>query len=163
MGHNTLSTYGIGKDLPRAEWAAIARELLRLGLVQQTAGEYPQWEITEHGLEALKSRRMISLTKPLASPKKRVRSRSGEISCDELLFSRLRSVRKKLADEHQVPAYIIFGDATLREMARKYPTTEREMSLIPGVGEKKLAEYGEIFCDAITEHLSVYPKLAQPA
>ncbi|MBN8710331.1 MAG: ATP-dependent DNA helicase RecQ [Verrucomicrobia bacterium 61-8] len=162
-GHNTLSTYGIGKDLPRAEWAAIGRELLRLGLVQQTTGEYPQWEITEAGLEALKSRRLISLTKPLASPKKRARSRSGEISCDELLFNRLRSVRKKLADEHHVPAYIIFGDATLREMARKYPTTEREMALIPGVGEKKLAEYGEIFCDAISEHLSVYPKLAQPA
>jgi len=159
--HNELSTYGIGKEVSRQEWAAVGRELLRLGLLAQTTGEYPQLEMTSEGLETLKTRRAVMLTKPIIVTKSKSRSRrSGEIECDELLFNRLRGVRKKLADERSVPAYIIFGDATLREMARRYPVTGEEMAGISGVGERKLAEFGEAFCDEIANHLRTYPKLS---
>lgn len=158
--HNALSTYGIGKDMSRPEWAAVGRELLRLGLLAQTTGEFPQIEITSDGLETLKTRRAVMLTKPMIVVKRSRSARSGEIECDELLFTRLRGLRKELADERQVPAYIIFGDATLREMARRYPISLPEMATISGVGEKKLAEFGEAFCSEIAIHLRTYPRLS---
>ncbi len=159
--HNALSTYGIGKDLSRPEWAAVGRELLRLGLLGQTTGEFPALEMTSLGLETLKTRRAVMLTKPIIVTKTRSRgSRSGEIECDEVLFGRLRTLRKELADEREVPAYIIFGDATLREMARSYPISLDEMATVSGVGAKKLAEFGEDFCAVIASHLKTYPRLS---
>jgi ATP-dependent DNA helicase RecQ len=75
------------------------------------------------------------------------------VSCDEVLFDRLRTLRKKLADERDVPAYIIFSDVALRQMARSYPASEREFARISGVGEKKLREFGDIFLGEIAAHL----------
>lgn len=159
--HNALSTYGIGKDMSRPEWAAVGRELLRLGLVGQTTGEFPALEMTQLGLDTLKTRRAVMLTKPMVVPKTRSRSsRSGEIECDEVLFGRLRVLRKELADAREVPAYIIFGDGTLREMARRYPISLDEMATISGVGQKKLAEFGEAFCAVVASHLKTYPRLS---
>jgi len=84
---------------------------------------------------------------------KRVVRRAGEVACDEILFERLRALRKKLADERRVPAYIVFGDTTLRAMARHYPTSLDAMETIPGMGEKKRAEFGEIFAQEIATFL----------
>ena len=70
-----------------------------------------------------------------------------------MLFERLRKLRKELADERGVPAYIIFGDTTLRAMAHHYPCTRAEMEGIPGMGEKKRAEFGDVFAEAIAEFL----------
>jgi len=160
-GHHQLSTYGIGKDLSRPEWAAIGRDLLRLGLLQQSSGQYPTMDITPEGVEALKSRRILMLTKPVAMTKSRAaKTRTGSISCDEVLLSRLKTRRKQIADELQVPPYIVFGDATLREMARHYPETAAQMLAMPGVGDKKLAQFGDSFAAVIREHLSVYPRVA---
>lgn len=157
--HHTLTTYGIGRDLSRPEWSAIARELLRLGYLAQSAGEYPTLELSEAGLEVLKSRQVVMLTKPLALPKsKRPAHRAGEIECDEVLFGRLRELRKRLADERGVPAYVIFGDATLREMARRYPESKAEMKGLFGVGEKKLEEFGADFAAVVAGHLATYPR-----
>lgn len=158
-GHDRLSTYGIGKNLSRGEWAAIGRDLLRLGLLQQTSGQFPTIEITSEGVEALKSRRVMMLTKPVVISKSKLpRTRAGAISCDEVLLSRLKAKRKQLADEMQVPPYIVFGDTTLREMARHYPESLVQMRDIPGVGDKKLAQFGETFLAVIREHLDVYPR-----
>ncbi|HEY5791674.1 MAG TPA: DNA helicase RecQ, partial [Chthoniobacterales bacterium] len=100
-GHHTLTTYGVGRELSRPAWATVARELLRLGLLEQSSGEYPTLELTGEGLDALKSRRAIALTKamwkPQTAPEKTRRS-SGEIPCDEALFARLRNLRKEIAD-----------------------------------------------------------------
>ncbi len=159
-GHHRLTTYGIGKDLARPAWAAVGRELMRLGYVAQADGEYPILEITDEGRRVLVAREKITLTKPLALPKaKRVARREGDIECDEILFARLRELRKKLADERGVPAYIVFGDATLREMARSYPTRLSELEGITGVGEKKRAEFGETFTDAIAQFLKNNPRM----
>ncbi len=158
--HHKLTTYGIGAELSRPEWAAIGRELLRLGYLGQSGGEFPIVEISAAGLDALRLRRTITLTKPLVQPKsKRPARRTGEIECDEVLFGRLRELRKQLADERGVPAYVIFGDATLREMARRYPATQHAMRGVFGVGERKLEEFGTVFAAVVAAHLEAYPRV----
>ena len=150
--HAQLSTYGIGKEHSRPEWAAIGRELIRLGFLRQTTEQYSVLELTNAGAAILKSRTKVSLTKPVTAPEKQMRH-VGEIACDETLFERLRELRKKLADERDVPAYIIFSDVALRQMARNYPESERDFARISGVGEKKLREFGAAFLAEIASHL----------
>ena len=160
-GHEQLSTYGIGKELSRPQWAAVGRELMRLGHVAQSTGEFPVLELTESGLTVLRARAPITLTRPMDTPKARkVLRREGDIACDEILFARLRELRKKLADERRVPAYVIFGDATLRQMAREYPATEAAMHGIFGLGEKKHAEFATTFATAIRTFLETNPRMA---
>ena len=159
-GHDQLSTYGIGKELGRPQWASVGRELMRLGYLAQSEGEYPTLGLTAEGVEVLRSRAPIQLTKALDLLKaRRVVRREGEIACDEILFDRLRILRKQLADERKVPAYVIFGDATLRQMAREYPDHEGRMEGIFGMGEKKRAEFGSAFASAIATFLETNPRM----
>jgi ATP-dependent DNA helicase RecQ len=159
-GHDRLTTYGIGRDLSRPHWANIGRELMRLGFLAVAEGEFATLELTPEGHAVLRSRAPVTLTKPMDLPKaKRIARREGDIACDEILFARLRTLRKQLADERGVPAYVIFGDATLRQMARAYPTQVRELDGITGVGEKKRAELGVIFAEAIAQFLQTNPRI----
>jgi ATP-dependent DNA helicase RecQ len=155
FGHHELSTYNIGREHSRSEWGAIGRELIRLGLLYQNNERFGVIEITEAGLDALKLRRKITLTKAItAPPSDRDKHRAGEITCDELLFDKLRRLRKQLADERSVPSYIIFSDVSLRQMARFYPQTDADFTRISGVGDKKLREFGATFMVEITAHLN---------
>jgi ATP-dependent DNA helicase RecQ len=153
-GHAQLTTYGIGREISRPEWAAVGRELIRFGHVAVSEGEYATLELTAGGLALLRARTPVLLTKPLAIPKARRTRRENDEACDEILFDRLRGLRKRLADERGVPAYIIFGDTTLRAMARAYPQSVDQMDGIPGVGEKKRAEFGEVFAREIAGYLA---------
>ena len=155
--HTQLSTYGIGKEYRRPEWAAIGRELVRLGLLRQTTDKFSVLELTNAGSAMLKQRTKVTLTKPVTAPEAKVRH-VGEIACDETLFERLRELRKRLADERDVPAYIVFSDVALRQMARNYPEAERDFARISGVGEKKLREFGEVFLTEIALHLATNPR-----
>ena len=104
-GHHQLSTYGIGQDLSRPAWAAVGRELMRLGYIGIDEGEYATLNLTASGMAVLRARTPITLTKTLDVPKaKRVTRREGDVECDEILFERLRTLRRKLADERGVPA-----------------------------------------------------------
>ena len=153
-GHDRLTTYGIGRELTRSAWAAIGRELLRLGHLTVAEGEYATLDLTPEGMAVLRQRTPVTLTKPMDLPvARRTVRRTGDIACDELLFERLRQLRKRLADERSVPAYVIFGDTTLRAMAREYPVTVRDMAGIFGLGEKKRAEFGETFAREIAAYL----------
>ncbi len=152
-GHNELSTYGIGRDLARPVWQSIGRELTRLGLVAIAPGRIATVELTAAGREALKQRTSITLTKPAEVPVKGERLRAGEIECDEELFEQLRTLRRRLADERDVPAYVIFSDVSLREMARSYPTRIGDFGRIPGVGQQKLNAFGEVFVAEINQFL----------
>ena len=152
-GHNEISTYGIGRDLKRENWQAIGRELLRLGLVEVAPGKFATLSLTTVGREALRNRSPILLTKQPESTAPRIRDRTGSIECDETLFDQLRIVRRKLADERNVPAYVIFSDVSLREMARSYPETRAEFRRIPGVGEQKLRTLAAPFLEAISAYL----------
>ncbi len=155
--HQTLSTYGIGTEHGRSEWAAIGRELVRLGYLVQDAERFNIAELTDAGREFLRARQKITLTKPVAAPAP-AKHRAGEIACDELLFEKLRRLRKQLADERSVPAYIVFGDVTLRQMAREYPQSESELARISGLGEKKRREFGDVFLAEIAAHLKANPR-----
>jgi len=157
FGHQSLSTYGIGGEHSRAEWGAIGRELVRLGLLFQNAEKFNIVELTEPGRAALKSRQKVTLTRPVA-PTEPAKHRIGEIACDEVLFGKLRGLRKQLADERGVPPYIVFSDVSLRQMARFYPATDREFSRISGVGDRKLREFGEMFLGEIAAHLQSNPR-----
>ena len=157
FGHNEISTYGIGTEHGRPEWAAIGRELVRLGLLVQNAEQFNVIEITEAGRAALRARQKITLTKSVAASQPETH-RVGEIGCDEALFERLRTVRKTLADARTVPSYIIFSDVALRQMARFYPQSPGEFARISGVGEKKLREFGEAFLGEIAAHLQSNPR-----
>ena len=152
FGHQNLSTYNIGGEHTRAEWGGIARELVRLGLLIQNAEKFNIVELTSDGLAALKTRRKITLTRPVA-PTQTEPHRAGEIGCDEGLFEKLRALRKQLADERAVPPYIIFSDVSLRQMARFYPACDHDFSRISGVGERKLREFGTVFLREIAGHL----------
>jgi ATP-dependent DNA helicase RecQ len=161
-GHQRLSTFGIGKERSRAEWQLIGRELVRLGLLRLAGGEYPTVALSEEGLALLRSRRPVLLTRlPEGAGKTKPREkarREGAIECDEALFEALRSLRREIADARGVPAYLVFGDVTLRAMARAYPTTEPELLEIPGVGAKKLGDFGASFMAAIAEFLKMNPR-----
>ena len=159
-GHDRLTTYGIGKDLSRSQWASTGRELMRLGYLAVAEGEFATLELTPEGRAVLRSRATVMLTKPMDLPKsRRIVRREGDIACDEILFEHLRTLRKRLADERKVPAYIIFGDATLRQMAREYPTRAESMGGITGLGEKKRAEFGATFAEAIAGFLQTNPRM----
>jgi ATP-dependent DNA helicase RecQ len=153
--HEQLSTYGIGRDLKRNAWQAIGRELLRLGLVAAAPGKFTTLQLSEVGRAALRERKRITLTKPFdVEEKRRRKPRAGEIECDEALFEQLRVLRRKLADERDVPAYVIFSDVSLREMARTCPTTPAQFRQIPGVGERKLKDFADVFLGEIKTYLA---------
>ncbi|HEV2330275.1 MAG TPA: DNA helicase RecQ [Verrucomicrobiae bacterium] len=156
FGHEQLSTYNIGAEHSRADWAVIGRELVRLGFLYQNAEKFNVVELTDTGRVALKSRQKIMLTKAMAAGP--VERRVGEIACDEALFEKLRGLRKRLADERAVPPYVIFADTTLRQMARLYPTSESELSRVSGIGEKKMREFGQSFAREIKAHLQSNPR-----
>ena len=155
--HDTLSTYGIGKEHARNVWGSIGRELMRLRYLQQENGQFPTLAVTTEGFAALKDRRTITLTRPMEPSRPKV-ERVGEIACDELLFEKLRRTRKQIADEKGVPSYIIFGDNSLRMMARQYPVTEVEFRRISGVGDAKWEAYGATFIEEIAAHLAANPR-----
>ncbi|AKG52997.1 ATP-dependent DNA helicase [Dehalogenimonas sp. WBC-2] len=158
-GHDKLSTYGIGSELPRPQWAAVGRELIRLGYINQSGGEFPILVLTETGKETLLSRRPITLMRPMEISKtSRPIRREGEVDCDDALFNRLRTLRKKIADERGVPAYVIFGDKTLRHLAREYPIRIEKMNGIFGIGEIKRAEFGAVFAAEIADYLESHPR-----
>ena len=154
--HERLSTHGIGKDQSRAYWVDLGRQLLRADLLAASTDKFSTVAVSQQGIDVLKKRETVMLTRALSIPKSRI-PRTGEIPCDSGLFEQLRVLRKELADARNVPPYVVFSDVTLRHFSREYPTHDGAMLRIPGVGEKKLTDYGQTFIDAIREWLIGQP------
>ena len=142
--HEDLSTFGIGRDVPRPQWVAIGRELLRLGLVRRSPGLRGTIELTADGRATLLDRRNVTLTVAAV-----VTEAPHATAAEDALFEELRALRKRLADERDVPAYVVFSDATLRAMARKRPANLMELRGVSGVGDKKLTDFGDAFLEAL--------------
>ena len=158
--HHQLSTYGIGRELDRPGWIGVGRDLLRLGLLAIDDGKFATIHLTDAGREALRNRHPVTLVKPMSRPAVKPKRRgSGAIECDETLFDHLRRFRKQIADQRHVPAYVIFGDVTLREMARFYPLRLSEMESITGLGTRKIAEFGQLFADEIATYLESHRRV----
>jgi ATP-dependent DNA helicase RecQ len=151
LGHDRLSTYGIGADLGDAEWASILRQLIHLGLLVQDVANYSVLKLTAAARPVLRGERTLTLARPRIKEKRRKPAKAARDlePADQELFEALRELRKRLADAQGVPPYVIFGDATLIQMSRDKPRTEDDMLEINGVGQVKLERYGAEFLDVI--------------
>ena len=149
--HDDLSTYGLLADSDVRAVRGWVEQLVAQGFLAKT-GEYNVLMVTESGRSLLRGEVTPRLLKPAARAAKVRKSRAHDDSwegVDRDLFERLRELRRRLADEKSVPAYVVFGDASLRDMARKKPGTPTEFLDVHGVGQKKAADYGELFLAAI--------------
>jgi ATP-dependent DNA helicase RecQ len=148
-GHETLSTYGIGRGRPKPEWLYYGRELVSAGLLRINAERFNVIEITPQGVAALKDKRTITLKAPLVTSrltvekKEQQRKQLGAIDYDLTAFEKLRTWRMHTAREKGLPAYMIFSDATLQNIAAYKPASLAALRGISGVGDKKLSLYGE--------------------
>ena len=156
LGHDRLSTYGIGAEKSQEAWSGLIRQLVHLGYLQQDVASFSVLKLTEAARPLLRGEQELILPRPRIKPgrvKKPPRRRVGEIDYDEDLFQALRTLRKRLADEAGVPPYVIFGDAALAEMAAFRPTDQEALLRINGVGKQKLARYGEDFIAEIIGYM----------
>ena len=152
-GHEKLSTYGIGTERSHDYWLAVIRQLIHRGLVVQNVQQYGVLQLTAEARPVLRSEIALQLAEPrinLVVSKPRVADRGDY---DKVLFRRLRTLRKQLADAEEVPPFVVFNDTTLVEMCIRYPTNADALLSVTGVGAKKLERYGTPFLEAITEYL----------
>ena len=152
LGHDRLSTFGIGRDRSPDFWGSLLRQLLHHGYLLQDMGNYAILKLAEKARPLLRGEERLTLARPRlqavaakAAPK---RGRS-DLPYDEELFQQLRALRKQLADERQVPPFVIFGDATLLDMAALRPQSREELAAISGVGAHKLGCYGPAFLEVL--------------
>jgi len=157
QGHHDLKTFGIGLELNESQWRGVVRQLLAQGLLA-VHGEYQTLALTDGSSEVLRGQRAVTLRRDMPQPRG-ARSRSASASAatagaaklpavdlspeQETVFEKLRAWRGATAKEQGVPAYVVFHDATLRSIAVAGPSSLRELAGISGVGESKLAKYGE--------------------
>jgi ATP-dependent DNA helicase RecQ len=127
-------------------------QLVEQGLLLRTAGDRPVLELTPSGRELLAGRREVRLRLPETAARRSAAENAGWEGVDRGLFEHLRELRRAIADERGVPPFVVFGDATLRELARLHPSTPAAFGSVRGVGERKLADLGERFVGAITAY-----------
>ncbi len=144
-GHDTLSTYGIGKDRTLDEWRMLGRSLLHQGLVDETSDGYSVLTLNPLSWEILKNQRKVEIAITLT----KLTAEASDVSNDTVeinaLYNRLHKLRKQYADANKVPPYVVFADSSLRLMAQQQPQTLAQFAQISGVGARKLAQYGEMF------------------
>ncbi|WP_233493834.1 DNA helicase RecQ [Desertihabitans brevis] len=155
FGHDQLTTWGIGTELDEAGWRGVVRQLLALGLLQ-VQGEYGVLGLTEASTEVLRGQRTVRFRREQERVQRSSRRSAApsrrELDADaEELFQRLRSWRSQVAKEQAVPAYVVFSDATLAGIASARPADEQALRAVSGVGEAKLARYGEAVLEVVTE------------
>jgi ATP-dependent DNA helicase RecQ len=163
-GHDRVSTFGIGKELSALQWRAVIRQLVALRLLRVDHDRFNILKLAPEAREVLSGRRSLKLRKPAeAVPRQRrsrvdlatVRSPFDDLTREsDLVFQALREWRKGVAKEHGVPAYTVFHDATLQEIARRLPGSLENLRGISGIGATKLERYGEPLLKVVREHAS---------
>ncbi|MEH6533793.1 MAG: ATP-dependent DNA helicase RecQ [Photobacterium frigidiphilum] len=154
-GHDKLTTYGIGREHSHEYWVSILRQLIHRGFLTQNILRSSTLQLTEKARSVLRA----EIELELAVPRLDVAARSAKSDkmanrhYDKKLFAKLRKLRKAIADEEDLPPYVVFNDASLMEMAEILPTSQGEMLAINGVGHRKLEKYGSVFLGVIEEHL----------
>ena len=150
-GHDQLTTYGIGRDLDAGTWRSVFRQLVSSGLLEVDAEGYGSLRLTEASRAVLRGERRLLLRKDAPARERERSPRSGVVVAptDQPLFGALRDLRAQLAKQQNVPAYVIFHDSTLRNIAEHRPGTLDELAQVGGIGGTKLARYGEQVLEAI--------------
>jgi ATP-dependent DNA helicase RecQ len=159
-GHDKLSTFGLLQDAAVPELRGYIEQLIGLGLLQQTDDGYPVLQVTRQGVGLLKDEHAIpalALARQRVPKKGEARVRSAVEAeswdgVDRALFEFLRGVRLDVARSRGVPPYVVFHDATLRELARRRPTSIDALMTVKGIGARKAQDLGEIFLEAIRTH-----------
>ena len=149
-GHESLPTFGVGKDLSRVKWQAIFRQMMGYDLIRPDPSRHGALRIMESALAILSDKKSITLrmdTIEAAKASQKIKMLVSEE--DAPLLSALKAKRRELAETAGVPAYIIFNDKTLVEMAHKRPVNLDAMAQINGVGAKKLENFGNLFLEVI--------------
>jgi len=161
FGHDRVSTFGIGKELSAMQWRAVIRQLVALRLLRVDYDRFNILQLTPEAREVLSGRRILKLRKPSEKLSRQRKTRRADFSSaparDALagesgnVFEALRVWRKGVAKEHGVPAYTVFHDATLQEIARQLPGSLDGLRGISGIGATKLERYGELLLKVVRE------------
>ncbi len=155
FGHDRVSTYGIGADLDAKTWRGVFRQLVAMGLLAVDAEGYGGLRLTDASRAVLTGNQRVQMRRELIAKRERRedRPRTGVSVLPEALplFRALRDLRARLAKEQNVPAYVIFHDSTLREIAERRPASLPELGRIGGIGGAKLARYGEEVLEVVRE------------
>ena len=149
-GYDTLTTYGIMSDVPDHRIRTIIDFLVEKEILTVTAGDYPVLTVTPNTPSAIKEDFSIEMK----LPREKKHSQPAAVKdapVDNVLFAKLKELRKELASKASVPAYVIFTDASLRDMCRRMPKNEKEFLGVSGVGESKMKKYGKRFISLISE------------
>lgn len=159
LGLNTLSTYGIMSDSLGRVIRSEIDYLIQEDYLLVTEEEFPVLRLTAKSADILKGNTTLTMRMPKALPKKTKTNydREKEYYAESGLYAELKNLRKELAAEEKVPAYIVFSDATLRDMCRKLPTYIGKFYEISGVGKRKAEKYGEQFCKVISDYIKAHP------
>ncbi|MEM7518135.1 MAG: RQC domain-containing protein, partial [Planctomycetota bacterium] len=159
MGHDRLSTYGLLSKHSIGEVRGWIDQLVGQGHLLVASGRFPTLHLSRSGVSVMKAElpvTLFALPKSKSAPRKARNSaealaaEEGATDMDGDLFERLRALRKKIATEREIPPYLVFNDRTLALMAALKPSTREEMGQVKGVGEKKLADLGQLFLDEIS-------------
>jgi ATP-dependent DNA helicase RecQ len=153
--HDQVSTYGIGKDMSETEWRAVFRQLVAMGLLTVDHQAFGALQLTEASRPVLKGLQPVLLRKAVAARPSRPRAVAPVSGLDArglALLERLRGWRSELAKAQAVPAYVIFHDTTLLEVARACPDTLDRLRLVPGIGAAKLQHYGDALLGLCRSH-----------
>lgn len=166
--HEQLPTFGVGKDTPERAWRNIIRQLAALGYLDTDAAGHGSLLVTPKASALLRGKQQLFLREEVLSQARNKRDKVDKRADKKLpagsaspLFEALRAVRLKLAREQGLPPYMIFHDATLQEMCERRPTSLATLGTISGVGQRKLAQYGEAFLAALREGAAEEPSPAQ--
>jgi ATP-dependent DNA helicase RecQ len=154
-GHDRLPLYGLGKSQSNEHWMSVIRQLIHLGLITQNITRHSALQLTEAARPILRAEQQLQLAVPrltIARTKGNQQRLLGG-RYDKKLFARLRQLRKAIADEENIPPYVVFNDATLLELAELQPISAGEMLGINGVGQRKLERFGMPFMRVIKEYL----------
>ncbi len=157
FGHDTLKTYGIGREYTKAYWRQVIDELIAQKCVTQTDDPYPALVLTAKGRGVLLGQTPFIMIR--REKEEQLKSPIHTVDFDMGLFEHLRRLRKVIADEKGVPPFIVFSDRTLHDMCRRLPVDHAHMSRVSGVGQAKLREYGDAFIKAIQDYLAKNPHL----
>ncbi|SEQ91335.1 ATP-dependent DNA helicase RecQ [Rosenbergiella nectarea] len=155
FGHDKLPVYAIGRDQSHEHWVNVLRQLIHLGLVTQNISQHSALQLTESARPVLRSESPLQLAVPriIVTKTRPVMSRLSGSHYDKKLFAKLRKLRKAIADEENIPPYVVFNDATLIELSEIQPISPSEMLGINGIGQRKLERFGRPFMQLIKQHL----------
>ncbi|WP_444436650.1 DNA helicase RecQ [Pseudomonas sp. A6] len=158
VGHQHLAVFGIGKARGEEEWRTLFRQLVARGFADVDVDGFNGLRLTEACRPLLRGEETLALRRDPKPQRSKSPSSGGASPASQLvrqeereMWEALRTLRRKLAQEHSVPPYVIFPDATLLEMLRSQPTTLTAMAQVSGVGARKLERYGQAFLDVLTE------------